>query len=61
MMSKSHYMKDTKKFWQTRNESRVALDKKRTQTSFSQKAKIAEKLRSDAEFLKSGVPVSSKK
>jgi hypothetical protein len=60
-MSKSHYMKDTKKFWQIRNETRVALDKKRTQTPLSQKAKIAEKLRSDAEFLRSGVPVSSKK
>ena len=60
-MSKSHYIRDTKKFWRKRNESRVAFDKKRTQASFSQKAKIAEKLRSDAEFLRSGVPVSSKK
>ncbi len=60
-MNKSHYMKDTKKFWQARNESRVALDKKRTQTSFSQKTKVAEKLHSDAKFLRSGVSGSSKK
>jgi len=60
-MSKSRYMKDTKKFWQKRHESRVTLDEKRTQAPFSEKVKTAEKLRSDAEFLKSGVPVSSKK
>jgi len=60
-MSSSHYMKDTKKFWQTRNKSRTALDKKRVSASFSQKAKIAEKIRSDAKLLKSGVTVSPKK
>lgn len=60
-MSKSHYMKDTKKFWRARNEARVALDKKRAQAPFSEKVKLAEKLRADAEFLKSGVPVSSNK
>jgi hypothetical protein len=60
-MSKTRYLKDTKRFWRIRNNSRVALDKKRTQASFSEKVKIAEKLRSDAEFLRSGVPVSPKK
>ena len=60
-MNKSHYIKDTKKFWQMRNKSRAALDRKRTQTSFSQKARIAEKLRSDADFLRSGIPVSTPK
>ena len=60
-MSSSHYIKDTKKFWKTRNESRAALDRKRATASFPQKAKIAGKLRSDAKLLKSGVPASSKK
>ena len=59
-MNKNRYIKDTKKFWRTRNESRVVLDKKREGDSFAQKEKIAEKLRSDANFLKKGVPVSSK-
>ncbi len=60
-MSKVHYMKDTKEFWQARNKSRAALDKKRATASFPQKAKIAEKLCSDAKLLKSGVPASYKK
>jgi len=60
-MSKSRYMKDTEKFWQKRDKSRIALDKVRARAPFSEKVEIAERLRSDAEFLRSGVPVSSKK
>ena len=60
-MSKVHYIRDTKKFWQTRDKARSILDGKRANSSYTEKAKIAEKLRLDAKFLKSGVVVSSKR
>lgn len=53
-MSKIHYMKDTKAFWQERKKARSALDKKRRNMPYSEKVKYLEKLRSDADFLKSG-------
>jgi hypothetical protein len=59
-MANTHYMKDTKKFWQARGEARTALDKKRADASFSEKVEVAEKLHADASFLKSGRVVSSK-
>ena len=59
-MAKIHYMKDTKAFWQEREKSRSALDKKRRNMSFSKKVKYLEKLRSDLDFLKSGRLVSPK-
>lgn len=59
-MTKVDYLKDTKKFWQTREKARRNLDAKRAGVSFGKKATIAEKLRSDARFLKSGRIISSK-
>lgn len=59
-MSNTNYMKDTRKFWQAREKARVTLDAKRANVSYAEKAKIAEKLRSDARFLKSGKIVSPK-
>ena len=59
-MTDIHYIKDTKKFWQARGKSRSALDKKRASASLSEKVRVAEKLRTDAGFLKSGRVVSSK-
>lgn len=59
-MSNVNYLKDTKKFWQTREKARRNLDTKRASVSFSKKATIAGKLRSDARFLKSGRIISSK-
>ena len=59
-MTKTNYMKDTRKFWQIREKGRSALNKKRANVSFAEKVKIAEKLRSDADFLRSGQIVSSK-
>jgi hypothetical protein len=53
-------MKDTKKFWQTREEARSALDKKRASAPLVEKVKILEKLQADASFLKSGRMVSPK-
>jgi hypothetical protein len=60
MMNKRAYIKDTTKFWQAREQARSALDKKRANVSFAKKVEIAEKLRSDAAFLKSGKIVKSK-
>jgi hypothetical protein len=59
-MTNIPYTKDTKPFWQAREQSRSALDKKRSSASLSEKARISEKLRSDASFLKKGRIVSAK-
>jgi hypothetical protein len=59
-MTRISYIKDTNKFWQTRKEARTALDKKRASASYAVKVETAQKLRSDAAFLKSGRKVSSK-
>ena len=59
-MTKIPYIKDTKRFWQERESARIALDKKRANVPYAQKVKTAEKLRSDAHFLKSGRVVSAK-
>ena len=59
-MPNINYMKDTRKFWKAREKARVALDKKRVTDSYTEKAKIAEKLHSDANFLKSGRIASAK-
>jgi hypothetical protein len=53
-MNKRRYLKDTKAFWKEREKSRAALDAKRSAASASQKMKTAEKLRTDAIFLKHG-------
>lgn len=47
-------MYKSKEFWLARKASRASLDKKRANASFAEKAEIAEKLRSDMTFLKSG-------
>ena len=60
-MTNTPYMKDTKKFWQAREQSRSVLDRKRSNASLSEKITISEKLRSDASFLKSGRMASSKR
>jgi len=57
-------MYKSKEFWLARKASRASLDKKRANASFAEKAEIAEKLRSDMTFLKSGeiiLPKSRKK
>ena len=59
-MPKTRYMKDTRKFWQAREEARSALDKERANAPYTTKVKTAQKLRSDADFLKSGRVGSSK-
>ena len=59
-MTTINYMKDTKKFWQDREDARAALDKKRSKESYSQKIRVVEKLRSDAVFLKGGKITSRK-
>ena len=59
-MSKEYYLKDTREFWLTRKASRASLDKKRANASSAEKAEIAEKLRSDMTFLKSGEIILAK-
>lgn len=59
-MTKVTYIKDTKKFWQAREKARSTLDKERANVSYTEKVKTAQKLRSDADFVKSGRVVSSK-
>ena len=59
-MTRISYIRDTKKFWQAREKARTALDKKRANASYAIKVQTAEKLSSDADFLKSGRIVSSK-
>jgi len=58
-MTNTNYMKDTKKFWQTREKARSALDKKRASVPLTEKVKSLESLQSDASFLKSGRRVLS--
>jgi len=60
-MTRIAYIKDTKKFWQARERARVTLDKKRANVPYTVKVQTAKKLRSDADFLKSGRIVSSSK
>ena len=59
-MTRIPYMKDTKAFWREREKARSALEKKRMNVPYAEKVKAVEKLRSDADFLKSGRLVSSK-
>lgn len=59
-MSSRTYVKNTNKFWRTREKSRSALDEKRAAAPYHEKVEIARKLDSDAAFLKTGRVVSSK-
>jgi len=59
-MTNTSYIKDTKRFWQTREKARSALDKKRANVSLAEKERVSENLRADAAFLKSGRMVSAK-
>lgn len=59
-MTKIPYMKDTKSFWREREKAKASLDKKRAVVPYAEKVKVTVKLRSDADFLKSGRLVSSK-
>ncbi len=43
-MKNIHYIQDTKKFWQTRKESRDAVDKALASRSFTEKLVIADKM-----------------
>ena len=60
-MTRIRYMKDTRPFWQEREKARAALDKKRANVPYTEKVKVAEKLHSDADFLKSGRIVSPRR
>jgi len=59
-MNNIRYMKDSRKFWQTRQKARKNLDTRRANMPLSEKIAILEKLQADTAFLKSGRTVSSK-
>jgi len=59
-MTNGNYIQDTRKFWEERRKARKNLDRKRADASYSEKVTIAEKLRSDMVFLKSGRIINSK-
>jgi len=55
-----NYIKDTNKYWQAREQSRIALDSKRARAPLSEKRKMAGHIASDVRFLKTGRVISSK-
>jgi hypothetical protein len=55
----SNYIKDTKKYWQVREKSRITLDLKRSSASPSDKARETKNIASDVRFLKTGRVISS--
>lgn len=59
-MTNIHYLKDTKKFWRTREIAHKKLDAKRANASYGEKVTIAAKLSADAKYLTSGRVVTSK-
>ena len=60
-MNNIHYIRDTKKFWQIREHSRIALDKRRANAPLSEKTRVSERLLSDARFMKTGRIISPKR
>lgn len=59
-MEKVKYIKDTKKFWETRHKARKSLDHKRAAASYSEKTVIAHRLHEDMTLMKKGRVVHSK-
>ena len=49
-----NYLKDTEVFWRKRKLARKKLDRKRAKASLEEKARIAEILRENMRFLRSG-------
>jgi len=48
------FVKDTKRFWREREQSRIALDVKRANAPPSEKKRIRAHIRSDIRFLRTG-------
>jgi len=51
-MGKDFYLKDSKKFWETRKKAREEREKRLARLPFSEKAAIVEKLQIDYEALR---------
>ncbi len=51
-MENTYYLKDSKKFWETREKAREARDKRLAELPFSIKVTITEKLQTDSEVLR---------
>ncbi|MGD9117295.1 MAG: hypothetical protein PVJ08_00940 [Dehalococcoidia bacterium] len=52
MMSDAFYLKDSKKFWETRKKAREAKDKRLARLPFSEKAVMTERIQADYEVLR---------
>ncbi len=50
-MANNYYLKDSKRFWETRKKAREAKDKRLTRLPVSEKAAIAERIQADYELL----------
>lgn len=50
-MNNIYYLKDSKKFWETRKRAREAKDKKLASLPFSEKATMTERIQADYEVL----------
>ena len=57
-MKKILYQKNIKKFWEKRNQARMALDQERANAPYQVKIAITEKLRKDALLLKTAKRIS---
>ena len=51
-MDNIYYLKDSKKFWETRKKAREAKDKKLARLSFPEKIAMTEKIQADYEVLR---------
>lgn len=60
-MTKKYCLKITERFWKEHTKARAALDQERADAPVSKKIEIAERLRRDALFLKTGKLIPSKK
>ncbi len=52
MMDNVYYLKDSKKFWGTREKAREAKDKRLARLPFSEKVAMTEKIQADYELLR---------
>ena len=52
MMKKVNYVRDSNKFWQTREKARKDLDKKLANLPYSEKVTITEKMQANHAFLR---------
>lgn len=57
-MRKVHYVKDTKKFWETRKKSREAVDKALESRSFTEKLVIMDKMNANHKAMRNAKKIA---